>query len=128
MKPTALLIASLAPSQGFFFDHNAAFHFFPEGGHEGNEQGYGYYKFTEGKWETLKIELDDVSEFPIYELYMELPYSLKCNFYMNGLLITYPEKTICGNTDIFKLDENPLFAERPNNSVVTVTCKYDTTL
>lgn len=77
------------PTKG---QENADFHFLPEGGHEGNELGAAYVTFEEGKWQSFTVKIANRPEFPIYELYMEVPYTIECYMFLNGVMMNYPAK------------------------------------
>ena len=98
--------------------YNVDFHFLPEGGHEGNQLGAAYTTLEEGKWDYTQLTLNNDPDYPIYEMYMEVPYTIECFFYLNGALLNYPAKKICGWSDVINLGENPAFDQRKDNSKV----------
>lgn len=94
------------------FAYNVDVHIIPEGGHEANELGAAYVLIDDGKWKSFSIDIDHDPEFPIYEIYMEVPYTIKCFMFMNGIMLNYPAKNICGYTDVINLNNHSAFKYR----------------
>jgi len=43
---------------------------------------------------------------------MEVPYTIECYMYLNGIMLNYPAKKICGYSDIINLEDLAIFSNR----------------